>query len=120
VSEPLPHDRLMRELETIWREGRRAALAAAGIEVRRPTRAWPEPPEPPTSAALLVGAWADAVVDVATLHAGGIENVTLTDLVALTDEFLATASLDEALPLLELDPQRLEEALRDALADRGR
>jgi hypothetical protein len=111
VSDPLPHDRLMRELRKLWRQERRAKLAAAGIEIRRPHRQPPDPPERPATA----DEWARALVDVAAVHAGGVENVRLPKLLALADDFRSRAQVaDEVLPLLELSRHELEEALTAA------
>jgi hypothetical protein len=65
MSDPrLLHFTLARELEALWRRARRAKLAEAGIEVRRPQHQWPEPPErEPTDQER-----AQAIADVAALE----------------------------------------------------
>jgi hypothetical protein len=111
VSGPLPHDRLMRELRELWRQERRAKLAAAGIEIRRPRRQPPDPPERPATA----DEWARAIVDVAAVHAGGVENVGLPELLALADWYRRDGQVvDEVLPLIELRREGLEDALAAA------
>jgi hypothetical protein len=117
VSDPLPHDQLMRELDRLWRDARRAKLAEAGIEIRRPRHGWPEAPARPAT----VEVWARALVDVAAIHEGGLEHVDVSYLMALTDRYRRDAQTpDEVLPLLELAREDLEDALADALDEQRR
>ena len=104
MSDELPHDELSRQLDRAWHQQRRALLLRYGIVVRRPQHAVPA--DEPEKAATCDD-WARAVVDVAAVQAFGVENVTLDQLEAIVDDYLARLSAEEALPLLELSREVL-------------
>lgn len=118
MSEPHPLLQLEAELRAMQqqlRDDRRARLAAAGVKVRRPRDGWPEPPEPPATAAQ----WARAIVEVAAVLAGGVEHVDVEQLAALAISYLEALPPEQAAPLRELDAQALAEALLTALEADG-